>query len=62
MTPRPLPHTPEVVSAAQWLAEQDQPPAPIVPTLVERFNLHARHAAEAIDLAGRMRLLRRAFS
>ena len=62
MIPRALPQPPEVVSAAQWLADQHQPPSPVVPALVDRFNLHARHAAEVIDLAGRMRLLRRAFS
>lgn len=63
MTSRPLPHAPEVVTAARWLDDQrQQPPHPLVPFLRQRFGLHPRHAIEAIDLAGRMLLLRRAFS
>jgi hypothetical protein len=63
MTPRALPHQPEVVTAAQWLADQRQRlPHPLVPFLGHRFGVQPRHAIEAIDLAGRMLLLRRAFS
>lgn len=47
--------------AAQWLADQSQPPRPIVPALRERFNLSALEATEAAALADRYRMLRRAF-
>lgn len=62
MTPRSLPHAPAVVEAARWLADQSNPPHPIVPELKDRFGLKVAHACEAINLAGDMKLLRRAMS
>lgn len=63
MTSRPLPHPPEVITAARWLADQRQQlPQPLVPFLKRRFAVEPSAAIEAIDLAGRMLLLRRAFS
>ncbi|MFP5078627.1 hypothetical protein ACLE20_15080 [Rhizobium sp. YIM 134829] len=63
MNPRALPHAPEVVTAARWLADQRQQlPRPLVPFLKRRFGVEPSAAIEAIDLAGRMLLLRRAFA
>ena len=53
---------PNVVAAAQWLADQQEPPAMAVPTLRERFDLSAKEAYEACALAQKYRLLRRAFA
>ncbi|MDJ1634557.1 hypothetical protein [Rhizobium rhizogenes] len=53
--------TDTVVIAAQWLADQKEPPAMAVPVLKEKFNLTAREACEAIRLARDYRVLRRAF-
>lgn len=50
-----------VTRAAIWLADQAQPPHPIVPALKDRFGLSAREACEAVALAERYRMLRRAF-
>lgn len=59
--PRELQHNPVVVRAAQWLADQDNPPQPIVVELQHRFGLAHTHACEVHELAGRMLMLRRAF-
>jgi hypothetical protein len=59
MTPRQLPHDPAIVEAARWLADQSNPPHPIVVELNSRFGLKPRLACEAINLAIDMRLLRR---
>lgn len=40
-----------VEKAAQWLADQKEPPARVVPTLRERFSLTAKQACEACALA-----------
>jgi len=50
-----------VEHAAIWLADQAQPPHPIVPALKARFDLSAKEACEAAALAERYRMLRRAF-
>ncbi|MEY9780341.1 hypothetical protein [Sinorhizobium fredii] len=49
-----------VEQAAMWLADQTQPPRPIVPTLRERFNLSALEATEAAAMAQRFKMYRRA--
>ncbi|MBB3745021.1 hypothetical protein FHX10_004558 [Rhizobium sp. BK591] len=52
---------PAIVRAAQWLADQGRPQHSITIELQSRFGLAHVHAREAHDLAGRMRILRRAF-
>ncbi len=49
-----------VLVAAQWLADQVPPPRLAVPVLKERFGLSALQACEAIAMADRFRLLRKA--
>jgi hypothetical protein len=53
--------SPHVIAAAQWLAEQKEPPAMAVPTLKAQFGLSALEACEAIRLAQNFRIVRRAF-
>lgn len=50
-----------VQTAAQWLADQKEPPKPAVPHLRKTFGLTAHEACEACALAGRYRIVRRAF-
>lgn len=57
----PTPDNETVMQAAQWLADQANPPRPIIPALRQRFNLTALEATEAAAMAGRFRILRRAF-
>ena len=56
------PPTPNVREAAMWLADQAEPPAPLIPVLREKFNLTVMEACQASELAGRFRTLRRAFA
>ncbi|MHC2359045.1 hypothetical protein [Rhizobium leguminosarum] len=51
----------KVVVAAQWLADQKEPPAMVVPTIRECFSLSALEACNACALAQKYRTLRRAF-
>lgn len=44
-------HSAAVEQAAQWLAEEQQPPPAIIPALRSRFGLSAVEACEAIALA-----------
>lgn len=53
--------SPLITAAAQWLADQKEPPALAVPTLKAKFSLTALEACEAIKLAQSFRLARRAF-
>lgn len=53
-------HNENVVVAAQWLAEQQSPPEPIISNLRQRFNLSALEACEVAALASRFRAYRRA--
>jgi hypothetical protein len=53
-------HSEAVVLAAQWLADQNPPPDPVVPTLRARFDLSALEACEAAAMAQRFRIVRRA--
>ncbi|MEY9168253.1 hypothetical protein ABIE78_006372 [Sinorhizobium fredii] len=55
------PDNESVTLAAQWLADQAQPPRPIIPALRERFNLSALEATEAAAMSDRFRMLRRVF-
>jgi hypothetical protein len=56
------PHSdPLVIKAAQWLAEQKEPPVLAVPTLKKEFGITAVQACEAIRLAQDFRIVRRAF-
>lgn len=50
-----------VIAAAQWLADQKEPPARVVPTIRAMFSLSALEAAQACGLAQKFRTLRRAF-
>ena len=52
---------PKVVSAAQWLADQKEPPSKAVPTIRDRFSLSMKEACEACALAQKYRTARRAF-
>lgn len=55
-------HSESVLVAAQWLADQSNPPHPIVPELRSRFGLGALEACEAAALARRFRTCRQAFA
>ena len=54
-------HSAAVETAAQWLAEQREPPHPVVPALRQRFNLTVPEACEACALAQTYRTNRKAF-
>ncbi|MGR9539371.1 hypothetical protein [Rhizobium leguminosarum] len=54
-------HEQKVVAAAQWLADQKEPPAMVVPMIRERFSLSALQACDACALAQKYRTIRRAF-
>lgn len=60
LTPPEHQHSEAVVQAAQWLADQNPAPQPIVPHLRERFGLSALEACEAAALSNKYRILRRA--
>ncbi|TBD15716.1 hypothetical protein ELH24_09320 [Rhizobium ruizarguesonis] len=53
-------HNESVVQAAQWLAEEKDPPRPIIPIIRQRFGLSALEACEAAALSNKYRILRRA--
>lgn len=53
-------HSDSVVAAAQWLADERDPPQPIVPELRRRFGLTAMEACEACAMANRYRTYRKA--
>lgn len=53
-------HSETVITAAQWLAEQNPIPTPIIPSLRERFGLSALEACEAAALSNKYRVWRRA--
>ncbi|WP_104823089.1 hypothetical protein [Rhizobium sp. NXC24] len=53
-------HSEAVVEAAQWLADQNPPPQPIIPELRKRFPLSALEACEAAALSHRYRIFRKA--
>jgi hypothetical protein len=40
-----------VINAAMWLADEKEPPSPIIPAIIARFDLNAREAREACRLA-----------
>jgi hypothetical protein len=46
--------TDPVARAARWLADQPEPPRPIIPALRARFGLSAPQAIQAIRLATKM--------
>lgn len=54
-------HSANVEQAAQWLADQNPPPSPVVPVLRQRFNLSPMEACEACALAAQYRTNRKAF-
>jgi len=54
-------HSEAVTVAAQWLADEQTPPAGVIPFLRSRFNLTALEACEACAMARRFRINRRAF-
>lgn len=54
------PDTPKTVAAAQWLAEQKEPPERAVPALKQKFGLSALEACRACRLAHDFRSERRA--
>lgn len=53
-------HSSAVVVAAQWLADQRDPPRPVIPELRRRFPLDIHEACEAAALAHRFRATREA--
>ncbi len=53
-------HSDSVIVAAQWLADQGQATAGENHALRQRFGLSATEAAEAIAIASRFRIYRRA--
>ncbi|WP_037436176.1 hypothetical protein [Sinorhizobium fredii] len=61
LTPPEHAHNALVEQAAQWLADQNPRPKPIVPALRQRFNLSALEAVEAAAMSERFRICRKAF-
>ncbi|MEY9629044.1 hypothetical protein [Sinorhizobium fredii] len=61
LTPPEHEHNALVEQAAQWLADQANPPRPIIPALRQRFNLSALEATEAAAMSDRFRICRKAF-
>lgn len=62
LTPPEHAHSAAVEEAARWYADQPEGSVrPIVPALQQRFGLTAKEACECTALAGRYRMLRRAF-
>jgi len=53
-------HSESVTIAAQWLADQQDPPQPIIVHLRSRFGLNALEACEAAAQARRYRVVRQA--
>ncbi|MCZ4091675.1 hypothetical protein [Sinorhizobium psoraleae] len=49
-----------VTLAAQWLADQNPAPRPIIPELRKRFNISALEACEASAMARRFQIYRSA--
>jgi hypothetical protein len=49
-----------VVQAAQWLADRNPAPTPIISLLRERFGLSALEATEACALSNKYRVWRKA--
>ncbi len=60
LTPPEHEHNALVETAAIWLADQSQPPQPIVPALRQRFNLTALEATEAAAMSDRFKIYRKA--
>ncbi|MGO4480414.1 MULTISPECIES: hypothetical protein [Rhizobium] len=60
LTPPEHQHSEAVIQAAQWLAEQNPAPQPIIPLIRERFGLSALEACEASALSNRYRIYRKA--
>lgn len=60
LTPPEHEHSETVIIAAIWLADQTEPPQPIIPVLRQRFNLTPFEVSEACALAKRYRIYRRA--
>ncbi|TQN61028.1 hypothetical protein FLX27_15285 [Agrobacterium tumefaciens] len=58
---RELNNNPTVIRAAQWLADQQEPPPQAVPTLKADFGLSALQACEACKLAQSFRLNRKVY-
>lgn len=50
-----------VTVAAMWLADEIQPPQPIIPEMRRRFDLTPLQACEAVAMAQRFRINRKAF-
>ncbi|MCF3638721.1 hypothetical protein LXM94_01885 [Rhizobium sp. TRM95111] len=59
-TPQEHQHSAAVEEAARWLADEQEPPRPIVPVLRSRFGLSALEATEAAAMADSFRPHRRA--
>lgn len=62
LTPPEHEHSAAVEQAAQWLADEQNPPQPIIPELRRRFDLTGLQATEACAMAQRFRIVRRAMS
>lgn len=58
LTPPEHEHNEAVTIAAQWLASEQTPPRPIIPTLRQRFGLSALEATEAAAMADTYRRAR----
>jgi hypothetical protein len=61
LTPAEHEHSEAVIVAAQWLADQNPAPVPVIPALRSRFDLTAPEACEAAAMARRFRSNRKAF-
>ena len=55
-------HSAAVEQAAIWFADQKEPPRPAVPALKARFGLTTLEATEALAMAQRFRIVRKAFA
>ncbi len=55
-------HNAAVETAAIWFADQKDPSSPPVPALRDRFGLTTLEATEALAMAQRFRIVRKAFA
>lgn len=58
----PALHPGQILAAALWLADQPRNPASVIQILQDRFGLAHEEAHDAVVVAGRMQMLRRAFA
>ncbi|TNM66472.1 hypothetical protein [Aliirhizobium smilacinae] len=57
-----IPGVDEIIKAAEWLAEQKEPPALVAPALKQQFGLNPSEAGQAALIARGIRTARKGAS